>query len=107
MPQGALKAKKTIVKKKEAANRHGKAAVTRKGKFDKPPKKGKALEAYNESQDLTKAINKRNEGNAAGVAESKGGKLKMIKAPPPILAPKHKKVAEKAQPEPEADEMSD
>ncbi|GLC38387.1 hypothetical protein PLESTB_001583200 [Pleodorina starrii] len=90
MPQKPLKANKKIDKKKEAANRHGKTAVTRKGKFDKPPKRGKALEAYKDDKDLSKAINKRNESNAAGIAEQAGGKLKVIKGPPPVMAPKDK-----------------
>ncbi|KAG2432432.1 hypothetical protein HYH02_013002 [Chlamydomonas schloesseri] len=90
MPQKPLKANKKIDKKKEAANKHGKGSITRKGKFDKPPKKGKALEEYKDAVEVTKAINKRNEGSLAGRAESAGGKLKVLKAPPPALLPKDK-----------------
>ncbi|GLI61999.1 hypothetical protein VaNZ11_004571, partial [Volvox africanus] len=90
MPQKPLKANKKIEKKKEAANKHGKTPVTRKGKFEKPPKKHKALELYKDEKELSKAINKRNESTAAGLAERSGGKLKMIKGPPPVMAPKDK-----------------
>ncbi|KXZ41952.1 hypothetical protein GPECTOR_236g556 [Gonium pectorale] len=110
MPQKPLKANKKIDKKKEAANRHGKGAVTRKGKFEKPPKKGKALEAFKEEKDLSKAINKRNESNVAGLAEQKGGKLKTIKGPPPVLAPKDKQKKDKqkgAPSKPSSEDMED
>ncbi|GIL75369.1 hypothetical protein Vretimale_7943 [Volvox reticuliferus] len=90
MPQKPLKANKKIDKKKEAANRHGKTPVTRKGKFDKPPKRNKALDLYKDEKELSKAINKRNESTAAGLAEQSGGKLKVIKGPPPVMAPKDK-----------------
>ncbi|EFJ52907.1 hypothetical protein VOLCADRAFT_102864 [Volvox carteri f. nagariensis] len=90
MPQKPLKANKKIEKKKEAANRHGKTSVTRKGKFEKPPKKGRSLELFKDDKELSKAINKRNESTAAGIAEQSGGKLKVIKGPPPVMAPKNK-----------------
>ncbi|PNH07102.1 hypothetical protein TSOC_006460 [Tetrabaena socialis] len=88
MPQKQLKPGKKIDKKQDAANRHGKTPVTRKGKYEKPPKKIKALELYQDEKEVSKAINKRNESSMAGVAEQKGGKLKMIKGPPPVLASK-------------------
>jgi hypothetical protein len=35
---------------------------------------------------MTKYINANNEAKIAGVAEGKGGKLGVVKAPPPVLA---------------------
>lgn len=37
-------------------------------------------------QELTTAINARNESRAAGMAEQNGGRLAVLKAPPPIAA---------------------
>ncbi|GAX79249.1 hypothetical protein CEUSTIGMA_g6689.t1 [Chlamydomonas eustigma] len=98
MPQKPLKANKKIEKKKQpAANRHGKVPQQRKGKYDKPPKKGIELERYVENKELTRDINANNEANFAAVAESKGGRLKTLKgALPPALASKDKAARDKA-----------
>ncbi len=37
-------------------------------------------------QELTTAINARNESRAAGMAEQNGGRLAVLKAPPPVAA---------------------
>lgn len=98
MPQKPLlKAGKKIEKKKEAANRHGKVPLTKKGKYEKPPKNAKELQAFNDAKELTRVINKRNESSAAGMAANAGGKLKVISAPP-VLAPKDKQPKKGGQP---------
>lgn len=89
MPQGAPKLKKTVQQKKQAANRHGKGAVTKKGKLQKVPKKATLVKQYNEEKELTKMINARNEGTAAGMAAKGGGKLNVVK--PPVLASANEK----------------
>ena len=38
------------------------------------------------AQELTTAINARNESRAAGLAEQNGGRLAVLKAPPPVAA---------------------
>ncbi|KAL6754888.1 hypothetical protein V8C86DRAFT_2689452 [Haematococcus lacustris] len=92
MPQKpVIKGKK--IEKKAAANRHGKVAKTTKGHFEKPPVKTKLLEAYKDNKELTKTINATNESNIAAKAENAGGRLKSLKAGPPVLAPKSRKKA--------------
>jgi hypothetical protein len=99
MPQKPLKANKKIEKKKQpAANRHGKVPQQRKGKYDKPPKKGIELERYVENKELTRDINAMNEANFSAVAESKGGRLKALKEPCPLLWPLKTKQRETRRP---------
>lgn len=51
MPQKALlKPGKKIEKKKAVANRHGKLSITKKGRFEKPPKDKKKLAVYMENK---------------------------------------------------------
>mmetsp|Transcript_25557 Transcript_25557/g.64842 ORF Transcript_25557/g.64842 Transcript_25557/m.64842 type:complete len:108 (-) Transcript_25557:500-823(-) len=90
MPQKpVIKGKK--IDKKQAANRHGKIPQTRKGKFEKPPKKAKLLEQYNDDKEVTKMINANNESTFAAKAQTVGGRLKALKAPLPVNAPKGQK----------------
>ena len=49
------------------------------GRLSKPPKKGQAAKDYNESRELTKAINAENEERTAGVAASSGGQLNVVR----------------------------
>lgn len=86
MPQKPLLKPGKKIQKKQAANRHGKTPQTKKGKMEKPPKKSAAAAKYREEKELSRAINARNEENLSALAEQKGGKLQMIKAPP-VLAP--------------------
>eukprot|EP00798_Chlamydomonas_sp_ICE-L_P003254 gene3254-13277_t len=87
MPQKPLKVAKSKGKKL-AANKHGKsAAITKKGKKEIQPNKGRILEEYKDNKDITKMINKRNEGAAAASANKAGGLVKTVGAPP-ALAPK-------------------
>lgn len=87
MPQKPLLKANKKVEKKQAANRHGKTPKMKKGAFNLKPKKGRLQGDYNDQQELTKMINKTNESNLAAKAEQAGGHLKMVKAPPPVLAP--------------------
>ncbi|XP_010279503.1 PREDICTED: uncharacterized protein LOC104613407 [Nelumbo nucifera] len=67
-------------KKTIPPNRHGKAAVTRKGKKSvKPSKVTKDMDA---DRELTKFINHCNEVKAATVANKEGGQLSIVKSPP-------------------------
>ncbi|GAB4821337.1 hypothetical protein N2152v2_008383 [Parachlorella kessleri] len=61
----------------------------------KPPKKGQAAKDYNESRELTKAINAENEERAAGVAASSGGQLNVVKPPPVLATADHKQRQQK------------
>lgn len=92
MPQGVLKKKAPA--KKAVANRHGKGAVTKKGRLDKAPKKTAALKGHKESMELTKAINAENEQHFAGAAASSGGRLAVLK--PPVGATADEKQRAKA-----------
>lgn len=56
------------------------------GKFDLAPKKKAARQQYEMEKDMTKFINAKNESRAAGLAEGAGGRLAVVKAPPPVLA---------------------
>jgi Protein of unknown function (DUF2462) len=58
----------------------------RAGKFDIAPKKKVLKQQYEQDKDMTKFINANNESRAAGLAAASGGKLAVVKAPPPVLA---------------------
>uniref|UniRef100_A0A7S3VVZ1 Uncharacterized protein n=1 Tax=Dunaliella tertiolecta TaxID=3047 RepID=A0A7S3VVZ1_DUNTE len=88
MPQKPLVKNKKIDKKQQAANRHGKTPRTKKGNWDLAPKKPKELAAFKENKEITKAINAGNESTFAAKAQNAGGKLKSLKAPLPVNAPK-------------------
>ncbi|KAK9842286.1 hypothetical protein WJX81_004653 [Elliptochloris bilobata] len=72
--------------KPAAANRHGKVLKVKKGKVFKAPKMEAAKAAFNDAKELTTAINARNESRAAGLAEQNGGRLAVLRAPPPVAA---------------------
>lgn len=99
MPQKPLlKAGKKIDKgKKQAANRHGKAVQTKKGAFSVTPKNKKLSELDKDKKGLTKIINATNEANAATMASNAGGRLHMVKAAPPVLAPADQKKRAKSK----------
>eukprot|EP00878_Enallax_costatus_P004551 GHUV01004792.1.p1 GENE.GHUV01004792.1~~GHUV01004792.1.p1 ORF type:complete len:101 (+),score=40.96 GHUV01004792.1:265-567(+) len=88
MPQRPLKVSKAI-KKKPAANRHGKTPTMKKGKFDIKPKKAALATKYKDEKELTKMINANNESNLASKAQQSGGHLAVVKAP--VLAPADQK----------------
>ena len=55
--------------------------LDRAGRLDKGPRRPQAKREHADAQELTKAINGRNEEKFAGVAASTGGRLGVIKAP--------------------------
>ncbi|KAL4855910.1 hypothetical protein ACK3TF_003672 [Chlorella vulgaris] len=82
MAQKPLQKKAKKAPKQQAANRHGKPALTKKGALIKPPKRAVLKEAHQESLELTRAINADNEEHfATTVAGQPGGKLSILKAP--------------------------
>lgn len=52
------------------------------GRLSKPPKKGVIAKQFQESKELTKAINAENESKFAGVAASSGGQLAVVSVLP-------------------------
>eukprot|EP00892_Ulva_mutabilis_P012537 jgi/Ulvmu1/9656/UM054_0088.1 len=103
MPQKPLNVKKGVLKKKTAANKHGKGGTaTKKGAKAAAPKRSRAIQQSNESNEITKIINSTNEERAAGAAVSSGARLKMVKADAPpaaskVKASKKNKTAEMAK----------
>ncbi|KIZ00713.1 hypothetical protein MNEG_7249 [Monoraphidium neglectum] len=87
MPQKPLLKANKKLEKKQAANRHGKTPKTKKGSLAIKPKRAALQGDYKDQQELSKMINKKNESNFAAKAEQAGGQMKMVKAPPPVLAP--------------------
>jgi hypothetical protein len=87
--------KKTASHAKKAANRHGKAVSTRKGRFNKPVKG--STEALKQDKAITRDVNLKNELEFSRKATSNGGSLRVLKAPEgtevEIRGPKPKKRA--------------
>lgn len=96
MAQKPLLKGKKAQPKGGAANRHGKVAKTKKGKYAKPPKRGVDKNKYEEDMALTKLINERNHDAVTGVAAQSGGRFKVITAPP-VATTAHEKQTKKQQ----------
>lgn len=108
MPQKALaktgkKVAKHTQKKALAANRHGKRALQKKGRFNLggsgfAGSYGKAL-SHAENKQITTAVNEKNELEAARKATSSGGKMLVVRPPPDatveVRGPKPKKSGNK------------
>lgn len=85
--------------KQQAANRHGKKALTKKGALIKPPKRTILKAAHKEQLELTKAINADNEEHFAVAAASQpGSKLSVLKAPVTATADEKAKAKKSLKP---------
>jgi hypothetical protein len=79
MAQKSLfKKNKKSAPKAVAANRHGKGAVTKKGKLNKPPKKASLVKAFEESKEISAAINARNLKLSSSKVAATGRRLHTI-----------------------------
>lgn len=102
MPQKPLKpsggkVSKPGKKQQQAGNRHGKAPQMKKGRVAITPRDPKLLAAYKDARELTKAINSKNEQQAAAKATAGGGRLAVLKkAAPPVLDSKDRRQKAKA-----------
>lgn len=90
------------MKKKAAANKHGKGRqVTKKGAKFAAPKRKKATHEFQEHQMVSKIIHAKNEEKAAGAASNSGARLTVVKAAATTTgdkkAPKKNKTAEQAK----------